>query len=147
MRKNIWDVARCDLWWLAKKTGGVGLVWNCGSPNSHFDTLLNLSHFKQCLSQANISQWRSITLVKNCLWWGFSLDTKRKPYNMGLFIHCCRSWRGGDAFLKLVLIMGQVVLDAFSHLRFWGGVGVRGSPDFKLSHFLRGLELAPLLAG
>jgi len=117
----------------------------CGGP-THTSTLFNLSRLKQCLSQANISQWRSITLVKNCLWWGFSFNTKRKPYNMGLFIHCCRSWRGGDAFLKLVLIMGQVVLDAFSHLRHGGGGGVRGSPDFKPSHLLRRLGEPPRLA-
>jgi len=119
MRKTIWEVAHdaiFDAW--QSKLWGRRLGLKLREFVSHFDTFLNLSHFKQCLSQANISQWRSITLVKNCLWWGFSFDKQRKPYNMGLFIHCCRSWRGGHAFLKLVLIMGQVVLDAFSHLRF-----------------------------
>jgi len=108
----------------------------CGGP-THTSTLFNLSRLKQCLSQANISQWRSITLVKNCLWWGFSFDTKRRP--VIIFFGTIHSlWRGGgDAFPKLVLIMGQVVLDAFSHLRLWGGGEARGSPDFKPSHFLR----------
>ena len=44
--------------------------------STHF---LHLSGCRQCLQTANISQWRSITLVKNCLWWEFSFfDTKKK---------------------------------------------------------------------
>ena len=54
---------------------------------------LPLSGCRQCLQTANISQWRSITLVKNCLWLEFSLfwhekENWRKLFLLGLFIHC-----------------------------------------------------------
>ena len=68
--------------------------------------------------------------------WSLFWQEKKTSYNMGLFIHCGEE---DMLFRSLVLIMGQVVLDAFSHLRLRGGVGVRGSPDFKPFHFLRGL--------
>ena len=74
---------------------------------------LPLSGCRQCLQTANISQWRSITLVKNCLWWEFSFfDTKKKidgsyyKWDYSFIVER----RGG--FLKLFLILGQVVLDA-----------------------------------
>ena len=78
--------------------------------STHF---LPLSGCRQCLQTANISQWRSITLVKNCLWWEFSFfDTKKKidgsyyKWDYSFIVER----RGG--FLKLFLILGQVVLDA-----------------------------------
>jgi hypothetical protein len=78
--------------------------------STHF---LHLSGRRQCLQTANISQWRSITLVKNCLWWEFSFfDTKKKidgsyyKWDYSFIVER----RGG--FLKLFLILGQVVLDA-----------------------------------
>jgi len=113
---------------LAKKTGGVSLVWNCGSPNSHFDTLLNLSHFKQCLSQANISQWRSITLVKNCLWWGCSFDTKRRPviiwdYSFIVERRTCFSEAGFDH--------GSSGLRCFFTFETWRWWGSEREPRFQ----------------
>jgi len=78
--------------------------------STHF---LPLSGCRQCLQTANISQWRSITLVKNCLWWEFSFfDTKKKIdesyYKWDYSFIVERRGR----FLKLFLILGQVVLDA-----------------------------------
>jgi len=91
-----------------------GWVWKSGVSFSFRHVLfLPLSGCRQCLQTANISQWRSITLVKNCLWWEFSFfDTKKKIY--GSYYKWDYSFiverRGG--FLKLFLILGQVVLDA-----------------------------------
>jgi len=75
------------------------------------------------------SRWQ-ISVSGDLLLWlriafggGFSFDTKKKTdaYNLWATIHSLYGERGGErALLKLVLflIMGQLVLDAFSHLRF-----------------------------
>lgn len=90
-----------------------GWVWKSGVSFSFRHIFLPLSGCRQCLQTANISQWRSITLVKNCLWWEFSFfDTKKKidgsyyKWDYSFIVER----RGG--FLKLFLILGQVVLDA-----------------------------------
>ena len=90
-----------------------GWVWKSGVSFSFRHVFLPLSGCRQCLQTANISQWRSITLVKNCLWWEFSFfDTKKKidgsyyKWDYSFIVER----RGG--FLKLFLILGQVVLDA-----------------------------------
>jgi len=91
-----------------------GWVWKSGvSFSFRHVSFLPLSGCRQCLQTANISQWRSITLVKNCLWWEFSFfDTKKKidgsyyKWDYSFIVER----RGG--FLKLFLILGQVVLDA-----------------------------------
>ena len=90
-----------------------GWVWKSGVSFSFRHVFLPLSGCRQCLQTANISQWRSITLVKNCLWWEFSFfDTKKKIdgsyYKWDYSFIVERRGR----FLKLFLILGQVVLDA-----------------------------------
>ena len=85
---------------------------------------------KLCLSQANISQWRSITLVKNCLWWGFSFDTKRRP--VIIFFGTIHSlWRGGgDGFDHGS--SGLRCFFTFETLRWWGS---KREPRFQTFPF------------
>ena len=100
---------------LAKKVnwGEATRFRNSGVHLAFRHTLKPLSFSSNAFKVANISQWRSITLVKNCLWWEFSFfDTKKKidgsyyKWDYSFIVER----RGG--FLKLFLILGQVVLDA-----------------------------------
>jgi len=123
MHKTIWEVAHNAIFdaWQSKVWFGKAATWveiagvqNLPLRHTFYTSLISSNAFHRQISvSGDLLLWLRIAFGG-----GFSFNTKRKPYNMGLFIHCCRSWRGGDAFLKLVLIMGQVVLDAFSHLRF-----------------------------
>jgi len=115
---------------LGKKVNWVwnGSVWNWGSP-ALTSPLFNPSHLKQCLSrEANISQWRSITLVKNCLWWGCSFDTKRRPviiwdYSFIVERRTCFSEAGFDH--------GSSGLRCFFTFETWRWWGSEREPRFQ----------------
>jgi len=89
---------------LAKKVnwGEATRFRNSGVHLAFRHTLKPLSFSSNAFKVANISQWRSITLVKNCLWWGFSFDTKKKTdaYNLWATIHSLYGERRRTCFAE-----------------------------------------------